>query len=200
MKPRLALWAIGLSLFSAPLALATPYELDRDHSTVGFHIRHLIGKVSGRFDKVTGTIDFDGKNLAALKTQADIETASINTNVEKRDQHLRSPDFFDVDNPKKPEFRTIHFLSGKVSDLAGNRFKIRGEITIHGITKSIVLDGEFLGEAKDPWGNLRAAFSAKGTLNRKDFGLTWNKALETGGVLVGDEVEIDLQIEAVRKK
>jgi polyisoprenoid-binding protein YceI len=199
MKRRTALWALTLSLFTSLPAGAAPYEVDRDHSTVGFRIRHLIGNVSGRFDRFTGTIDFDGKNLATLKTESVIETASINTNVEKRDQHLRSADFFDVENLQKPDFKTIRFVGLKVADVKGMRFDLRGNLTIHGVTKPIVLKTEFLGEAKDPWGNIRAAFSAKGSLNRKDFGLTWNKALETGGFLVGDNVEIELQIEALRK-
>jgi polyisoprenoid-binding protein YceI len=199
---KLKLFALFFGFFfSASSLLAATYEIDRGHSNVGFQIRHLvISKTSGRFDQFSGTVEMEPKKLQTLKTEATIDAASINTNEPKRDTHLKSADFFDVDNPKKPENKTIKFKSSKVTDVKGNKGKLHGELIMHGVTKPVTLDLEFLGEQKDPWGNEKIGFSATGKLNRKDFGLTWNKALETGGVLVGEEVEIAIDIEAQSKK
>ncbi len=179
---------------------ASTYEIDPDHSNVTFKIRHLIGKVQGRFDKFNGTIEYDSKKPESWKVSATIDSATINTNNSKRDEHLRSKDFFDVVNPQKPEFKTIKFDSKKVTDIKNNKVKLHGDLMIHGVTKPVVLELEILGEGTDPWGNKKAAFSASTTVNRKDYGLTWNKALEAGGVLVGEEVEISLEIESQLKK
>lgn len=186
-------------------AKSEPFTLDPDHSSVEFKIRHLIGKVSGRFTKVEGKIDYDADKAEKIKITGTIETASIDTGIQKRDDHLRSADFFDVDNAKKTEYKTIKFESDKFTDISKSgeeaKGKLSGKITIHGVTKPITLDLNINGKpVLDPWGNERIAYSAHGTLNRKDFGLDWNKPLEkAGGTLVGDDVELILEIEAYRK-
>lgn len=190
----LHLIAVAWFTLSAPLQAAT-YKIDPDHSTVSFKIRHLIGKVSGRFDKYEGTFTYDKADPKSWKTQATIDAASINTNTPKRDDHLRSPDFFDVKT-----YPTLSFVSTKVTDIQGSKAKLHGKLTLHGVTKPVVLDLEMLGEGKDPWGNERGSFVATTKINRADYGLTWNEAIETGGVLVGEEVEITLEIEGLKQK
>lgn len=196
MRSRLGLLSLCLAgMLSAPVAsLATTYKVDPDHTTVAFRIRHLFSTVTGRFDRFAGQITFDPNQPDQAKVEGTIEAASINTNVEQRDKHLRSADFFDVE-----KFPKISFTASGATDVdaAKTGGKLKGLLTIHGVEKPVVLDVTFLGEGKDPWGNQRAGFSAKTTVNRKDFGLTWNKALETGGVLVGDEVKIEIDAEAV---
>jgi polyisoprenoid-binding protein YceI len=175
-------------------AIAGHYEIDKDHTTITFAIKHLvISKVKGSFDNFSGDFDYDAKNVGASKVNTTIQTDSINTAVKKRDDHLKSADFFDV-----AKFPTITFTSKKVN-ASGKKAKIEGDLTIHGVTKPVVLDVEMNGAVKDPWGNNRAGFSAKTKVNRKDFGLTWNKALEAGGFVVGDDVEISIEIEGIEK-
>lgn len=187
-------------VLAAVLAVAVPalraetYDIDASHSQVGFRIRHLVGKVPGRFTKFSGTVDYTPGQPKSWKVDATIDPASINTDNEKRDGHLKSEDFFDV--AKHP---AMSFKSTKVTNLKGDTAKLHGELTMHGVTKPVVLDLEVGGTTKDPWGNLRAGFSATGTINRKDFGIVWNKALDTGGVMLGDDVAITLDIEAVLK-
>jgi polyisoprenoid-binding protein YceI len=172
----------------------TTWNIDTSHSGVHFSIRHLvIAKVRGTFDRWQGSFQFDDQNPAASKVSARIEAASIDTREERRDAHLRSADFFDVE--KYPE---LTFESAKVEKLSDERYRVTGDLTIHGVTKEVVLDVESLGAAKDPWGNDRVAYQAQTSINRKDFGLTWNQALETGGVLVGEKVDISLDVQAVR--
>ena len=172
------------------------YVIDPDHSKVMFKVKHLgISSVTGRFEKFSGTIDFDPQDLRALKATATMETASINTDVVKRDDHLRSADFFDV-----KKFPYLSFVGREVREVQKDRFKIAGDLTIRGVTRPVVLDAEFGGVAKDPWGNSRAAFTAMTVIDRKDFGLTWNKLLESGGLLVGEDVRILLEIECIQKK
>ena len=180
---------------AAAPASAKTYEIDPAHSSVSFKIRHLVGRVRGRFEKFSGTVDYEKGKPAAWKAQADIETASIDTSVSKRDDHLRNPDFFDAEKCPK-----ISFKSRKVGDVKGGSAKLYGELTMHCVTKPVILDFQISGETKDPWGNLRLGASATGTLHRKDWGLTWNKALEAGGVLVGDDVELELDIELTAPK
>lgn len=188
-----------LSCWASSLPAAT-YDIDLDHSSVGFKIRHLIGNVRGSFQKFAGAFDYEVGKPDKWKVSATIETASIFTNVEGRDKHLRSGDFFDVENPKHPEYKTIKFVSTKIAGVKGETAKIHGNLTIKGITKPVILDMTVGGVIKDPWGNEKAGFTATTKVNRKDFGLTWNKALETGGVMVGDEVTITLEIEGQLKK
>ena len=177
-------------------ASAATYKIDSDHTTVGFKIKHLaISTVTGKFTDFSGTFDFDPKNIAASKATAEVKIPSINTEVKKRDDHLKGPDFFDA--AKYPD---ISFKTNKVESVQGTTFKASGDLTIHGVTKPVTLDVEFGGEAKDPWGNERAAFTASTKIKRSDFGLTWNKTLETGGLLVGDDVTISLEVEGIKQK
>jgi polyisoprenoid-binding protein YceI len=151
--------------------------------------------VKGNFGDFSGTFAFDEKSGTITDAKAAIKAASINTGVEDRDKHLRSPEFLDVE--KYPE---ITFAIKSVKKLAGSGLRATGDITIHGVTKPIELEGEFLGTVKDPWGNNRAGFTATGKLNRGDFGLKWNKVLESGGLVVGEEVKISLEFEGIMQK
>jgi polyisoprenoid-binding protein YceI len=170
------------------------WNIDPSHSTVGFTVRHLvISKVHGSFNKFSGTIVLDEQNPSASKVTAQIEATSIDTKDDKRDGHLRSADFFDVE-----KFPTLTFESTRVEKADGNAYRVTGDLTLHGVKKAITLEAELLGTGKDPWGNQRAGFSAQVSLQRKDFGLNWNQALEAGGVLVGEKVDIHLDIEAVK--
>ena len=174
-----------------PGAQAATYKIDADHSSVEFKVKHLLSKVSGSFTKFEGTPHLDAKKLKSFKASAKIDAASIDTRVEKRDEHLRSADFFDT-----AKYPSITFESTNVKRVKGNMMEVHGNLTMHGVTKPIVMNLEFLGTAKDPWGNEKAAFSGSAKINRKDFGLGWNKVLETGGVLVGETVEITVELEA----
>ena len=190
--------ALAIALVVAP-ALAfgqtSTWTIDPDHSNVGFKVRHLmVSNVQGSFDKHSGTVEIDDKDITKSNVTVTIETASINTRVQKRDEHLRSADFFDV-----AKYPTISFVSRRVATAGNGRLKVTGDLTIHGVTREVVLDVEGpTGESKDPWGNFRRGASASTTINRKEFGLTWNKALETGGVVVGDDVNISLEIEMIK--
>ena len=184
--------AAGL-LVSSP-AWAATYRIDPDHSSVGFRIRHLLSHVTGTFDKLESSFDYEPGHPEQWKVTAAIQADSINTRVEKRDNHLRSPDFFDV-----AKFPSITFKSTGVSDATATSVKVQGVLTIHGVEKPVVLDVQLHGEAKDPWGNVRAGATATTTINRKDFGLTWNKTLETGQLFVGEEVEITVEIEGIKQ-
>ena len=170
------------------------YEIDPVHSSVHFSVRHMmVSNVRGEFTKISGVIAYDAQNPAATTVEATIDVASINTRDAQRDTHLKSPDFLDLE-----KFPAITFKSTKIEPAEGGG-KLTGDLTIHGVTRSITLDIEGpTPEVKDPWGKQRSGASATARLSRKDFGLTWNAALETGGVLVGDEVKITIDIEAVR--
>ena len=170
----------------------TTYTIDRAHSEAAFQVRHLLTKVRGRFSDFEGTIVYDAAEPERSSVKAIIRAASIDTNEPDRDKHLRSADFFAVD-----EYPTITFTSTRVRQKGGEEFDVDGDLTIHGITRPVTLAVSFLGKAKDPWGNERLGFEAETTINRKDFGLTWNAALETGGFLVGDEVKISLSVQAL---
>ena len=176
----------------AASARAVSLKIDPQHSTVGFRVRHLISKVNGRFNEFSGSIEYVADNLSASRVKVTIQAASVDTNVAARDKDLRSKRFFDVE--KHP---TLEFESDAITDVSGNKAKIKGRLTIHGVTREVVLDAEFLGKSKDPWGNEHFGFQARTTISRKDFGMTWNEVIEAGGVLVGDEVEIILDISAV---
>jgi polyisoprenoid-binding protein YceI len=170
------------------------WNIDPMHSGVHFTVRHMvITKVRGSFDRWQGSFAFDEQNPAASSVSVRIEAGSINTREPKRDEHLRSPDFFDV--AKYPE---LTFESTNVAKVGDNEYRVTGDLTIHGVKKSVTLDVEHLGGGKDPWGNARIGFSATTTINRKDFGLSWNQALETGGVLVGEKIEIALDVQALQ--
>jgi len=191
----LTLLAIAALLCGRPAAAsATTYKVDRDHTSITFRVRHLFTQVTGRFDRFDGKVTFDPAHPEQVKIEGSIDVASVNTNVKERDKDLRSKRFFDAEKYPK-----IKFVSTGVSDVDATKThgKLNGRLTIHGIEKPVVLEVSYLGEAKDPWGNRKAGFEAKTTINRKDFGLTWNETLESGGVLVGDEVQIEIQAEGM---
>jgi len=180
-------------LVTVPAASAATYQLDPAHTEIHFTVPHLmVFKVRGNFNDFSGKINVDGANKTLTSATATIKAASIDTRNQKRDDDLRSAHFFEVD--KYPE---ITFVSKNVSG-SNNDITVVGDLTIKGITKEVTLKGGFLGTNTDPWGNYRAGFEATGKVNRQDFGLTWNKTLETGGVLIGDDIEIDLVVDAVR--
>lgn len=171
----------------------TRYEIDTTHSSIDFSIRHLvIAKVRGRFAKFRGTIELDAADLSKSTVSVEIEAASISTNEDKRDAHLRSADFFDVEN-----YPLLTFASKQV-EVDGSDLRVTGALSIHGVTRDVVLLVESLGTAQDPYGNERIAFAAKTSIDRKEFGLHWNQLLEAGGFMVGDKVEIGLDVEAVK--
>ncbi len=187
---------LAVAVAVAPAVLhGETLKADPNHSGVSFSVRHMVSRVTGRFQKFEASIDLDEKNLAASKVSATIQAASVDTGSEARDEDLRSPNHFDVE-----KFPTLTFISTAISDVQGNQGKIKGKLQIHGVEREVVLEAEFLGKAKDPWGNQRWGFHATTTVNRKDYGLTWNRALESGGFLVGDEIEISLDVEAMIPK
>jgi polyisoprenoid-binding protein YceI len=183
----------ALVLGFAAAAHAANWKVDRSHTTVGFSVSHIFTSVQGRFDRFDGTVVFDPEKPESAIVRATVEAASINTNHTKRDKHLRSDDFFDVE-----KYPTLSFEStGGVTDMQENRGKLAGNLTIHGVTKPVVFDVTFRGQGKDPWGNVRAGFAASLNIDRKDYGLNWNEVLETGGLLVGEEVEIRIDVEGI---
>ena len=187
--------ALALAALAAPAGAAS-YKIDPAHSSVTFTVAHMaISKVHGRFDKFSGTLDYTPGETKTWKTEAVIETASINTSAADRDNHLRSPDFFNAE-----KFPAMTFKSVKVSGVKGMKGKVHGELTLMGVTRPVVLEVEASGPATDPWGNERLGAVATTVINRKDFGLVWNKVLETGGLLVGEKVNITLELEFVKEK
>ncbi len=196
MKARILVWTALAAVGIAAPTFADTYTVDPAHTSVQFHVRHLFTTVTGRFQMFDGKVVFDDKNPAKTEVQGTIDATSINTNVEKRDNHLRSPDFFDVE-----KFPKITFQSSGVSDVdaSGKKGKMAGTLTLHGVSRPVVLEASFLGKGKGPDGKERAGFHGTTTINRKDFGLAWNKALEGGGLLVGEEVTIELDVEGVRE-
>jgi polyisoprenoid-binding protein YceI len=170
---------------------AETWKIDPNHSTVSFKVRHLFSKVSGQFTEWEGTIGFDTTDPSATAAKVSIVSASVDTGNEQRDKHLRSGDFFNAE-----EFPSIEFTSTKVVKHDG-QWVIHGDLTIHGVTKSVEMPFAFLGAGADPWGGQRAGFSASTKINRKDFGIEWNKALDQGGMVLGEEVEIEIEIEAI---
>jgi polyisoprenoid-binding protein YceI len=193
MKKHLQLMIAALLLSTGP-ALAADYTIDTAHTTVSFKIKHLFSKVMGEFKQFEGTFSYDPANPKAWKAEAVIQAASIDTNVEKRDTHLKSKDFFDT-----AAYPTITFKSTGVRAVTKTTAKIDGLLTLHGVTKKVTLKAEFLGEDKDPWGNVQIGITATTKVNRKDFGLAWNQVLESGKLLVGEEVEITLDITGLKK-
>jgi len=183
---------LGLMITNAN-ALEGKFNLDPSHAKVGFEVTHMaISSVEGRFNKFEGTLTA-GKKLSDLKIEANIDVTSVNTEDGDRDKHLKSPDFFDVE-----KFPKMTFVSTSVSGTE-SKLKIKGKLTIKDVTKEVVLDGKISKEIKDPWGNQRVAISGKTKINRKDFGLAFNKVAEFGPV-VGDEVTISISSEAVKAK
>ncbi len=182
--------------FTQSQAESGEYMIDPDHSQVMFKVKHLaISTVTGRFDLFEGSYNFDSEDMANSSVDTTIVASSINTNKQKRDDHLRSNEFLDVE-----KYPNITFKSTSIKKGDGNKFEIVGDLTIHGVTKEVVLDAVYEGHiASDPWGKERTAFIAEGEIDRKDFNMTWNKALEAGGFVVGDKVRIILEVEGIRK-
>jgi polyisoprenoid-binding protein YceI len=170
------------------------WNIDAAHSAVSFSIRHMVvSKVRGRFTKFAGTFTLDEGALKRSTVEVTIDASSIDTGTAQRDAHLRSGDFFDVER-----FPEIRFRSTHIEKLSGDRYRVAGDLTIRDVTREVALDVEYAGRGTDPWGNKRVAFAAKTTIDRQEFGLKWNQALEAGGMLVGDRVEIDLDVQGVK--
>jgi polyisoprenoid-binding protein YceI len=194
---RASLAAATLAIVSITALAADPpatFTVDPVHSSVGFKIRHFVSKVSGSFREFSGTIAGDPKAPADASVTFTIKAASIDTANADRDKHLNSPDFFDT-----AKFPEITFKSTKITPKGGDKYDVAGTFTMHGVTKPIVLPVTFGGVAKDPWGGERAGFSIQFTLDRKDYGIVFNKVLDAGGTMLGDDVEISIEIEAVKK-
>ena len=173
----------------------TTWKIDPSHSAIAFSVRHMVvSKTRGRFTRWSGELRFDPDNPSASSVEVKIDPGSVDTADADRDGHLRSADFFDVER-----FPTASFRSTSVEDRRGDRYRVTGDLTVHGVTKPVVLEVTFEGSGKDPWGGERAGFSASTSIDRKQFGLEWNKALETGGLLVGEKVDLTLEIEAVKQ-
>lgn len=190
----MAIAIAGRSLDEVEIPVAGTWEIDPSHSVVGFSVRHLmVAKVRGRFGSFAGTLDI-AERPEDSSVAVTIDTASIDTRDEKRDAHLRSPDFFDAE-----QYPTLSFRSSGFLQTGATSFELPGELTIRGVARPVTLAVDYEGLTPDPWGNTRAVFSAKTEIDREDWGLTWNMALESGGVLVGKSVKIELEIEAVYK-
>lgn len=198
MKPQLAVAAaLGFALTAiapAPANAATTYSIDPTHSEVSFRIRHFVSKVRGQFRDFSATIVKDDENPSASSVEFTVQAASIDTANERRDNHLRSADFFDVENHPALTFR-----STSVEKVGENRYDVTGELTIRGVAKTITLPVWFEGEMADGRGGFRAAFATAVTLDRKDYGIVWNRVLDQGGTMLGDEVEVSIDLAAVRK-
>ncbi len=176
-------------------AEVTKWNLDKDHTTLGFEVVHMVvSKTQGKFTEYSGTVEMDAEKQEFKKIEAVIQAASVTTDHQKRDDHLRSADFFDVKN-----FPTMTYKM-KSYTKSGDQYTAIGDFTLLGVTKEITLVGTFNGMAQDPWGNTRAGFTAEGILNRKDFGMKFSKLLDNGGLVVGDEVELKLEIEVIKEK
>lgn len=183
---------LGLASFSA---LAETWAVDNAHSTVGFSVRHMmVSNVKGAFNKFTATVDGTPADPTTAKISATIEVASVDTRDAKRDGHLRAADFFDAE-----KFPQITFTSTKVEKTSATTAKVTGNLTMKGVTKPVVLDVEYTPAVKSPWGGTVVGATATGKINRQDFGISFSKTLETGGLLVGDEVTLQLDLELVRK-
>jgi len=184
------------AVLAAGSAQAAVYSIDPVHSSVSFKVKHMvISHVTGNFTKFSGTFNYDASAPGKSSVEATIDAASIDTRMAKRDEDVRSPSFLDV--VKYPQ---IVFKSTQVAQEGPDKLKVTGDLTLHGVTKSVILDVTMGGETKDPWGNTRAGFEATTSIKRQDFNLTYNKLLESGGLVVGEDVDITLEIEGVKAK
>lgn len=181
-----------LLLPTAVFADTTTWTVDQAHSTVDFKVRHFFTQVPGHFDDFTGTIHFDPETVSNSSVEFTVQAGSIDTNNDQRDQHLRSPDFFNVE-----KFPTLSFESTSVSG-SGSDLQVTGDLTIHGVTKEVTIPVSFLGSMETPMGT-KAGFSTEFTIDRKEYGITWNRALDQGGAILGDEVTIGINVEANKK-
>jgi polyisoprenoid-binding protein YceI len=184
-----------MSTFATPQTATTTWNIDPVHSVAEFKVKHMmISNVKGQFTGVSGVLSLDEADPTNSRVEATIDAASINTRDAQRDGHLKSADFFDVE-----KFPTLLFKSTRVQNVGDGELKVSGDLTIHGVTRNVVFTVEGPTPAtKDPWGNTRVGLSATTKINRKDFGMTWNAALETGGILVGDDVTLTLDVEFVK--
>lgn len=196
MKFRSFALTAGIVLFATTGAHAAWYGVDPSHSRVGFKVKHLsISTVTGSFDKYAASFEFDPDTDQLTSVIATIDPRSINTGNQRRDDHLRSPDFFGVETDT-----TIAFKSTEIAPLKDGKTTIKGDLTIRGVTKPVVLEAEYGGAITDPRGNSRAAFTARGTINRKDFGVNWHQTLDGGGLVVSDEVQLVIEVEGMKQK
>lgn len=180
-----------LAALASPLQAADTWVIDKNHSSASFQVRHLVSKVGGHFGDFSGTIVADAAKPDNSSVEFTVKTTSIDTDNDRRDTHLRSADFFEVE--KYPE---ITFKSTKVTPKGDNKFDVAGTLTMHGVAKPVTLPVSFLGSIKDPGGNEKAGFETQITLNRKDYGINWNKALDAGGMMLSDDVLVTINIEA----
>lgn len=195
MKLRITALVAALALTATTAIASDTFVIDPGHSEAGFKVRHLLSRTPGRFRDFEGRIQLDQARPEASVVEFKIKAGSIDTDLDRRDEHLRGPDFFDV--TRYPE---ITFRSESIRRAGKDRYDVTGTLTMRGVARRITLPVTYLGVARDPWGNDRAGFSTAITLNRKDFGMVWNKALDQGGFMLGDEVWVTLEIEAAREK
>ena len=200
-KTTALLAAFVLAVSSLPAAATVPanasgtYSIDKAHSEVGFQVRHFVSKVRGSFGDFTGTIQVDAAKPEASRVEFTVKVSSIDTNEPKRDAHLRSADFFDAE--KHPEIR---FVGKKIAPAGEGKYDVTGDLTMRGVTKEVTLPVAFTGLLKTPFGDERAGFETSLTLNRKEFGISWNKALDQGGFMLSDDVTISINLETVKAK
>lgn len=189
------LTTVAALLVAASAFAADTYVVDKNHSEATFQIRHLVSRVSGRFDDFAGAVTVDRDNPAASSVEFTIKAASIDTGVANRDNDLRGANFFEVDKYPEITFKSTSVKPGAKKDT----YEVTGPLTMHGVTRTVTLPVEFGGFIRDPWGNERAGFNVTTTLNRKDYGINWNKALDNGGVMLSEDVNVSINIEAVKK-
>jgi polyisoprenoid-binding protein YceI len=194
MRKTLTLIALGALLAAVPAAAQGTYSIDTAHSNVGFKIRHLVARVSGEFTEFDGTIVADFQNLDASSVEFTIKTASIDTDNEKRDGHLRSADFFDAEN-----YPEITFKSSKITKKDDDTYVVAGILNMRGVAHPVILNVDYLGEMQ-AMGGTRAGYEVSTTINRQDFGVSWNRTLDQGGVLLGDDVEVTINLEVVKQE
>ena len=183
--------ALALSALAALPLQAETYTIDNSHSDVSFQVRHLVTQVRGKFNEYQGTIDLDSAKMENSKVEFRIKATSIDTGLADRDNHLRAEDFFHVE-----KFPEITFKSDSIKATGKDTYDVTGKLTMRGVTKTVTLPVSFLGKVKDPWGNNKAGFATETTINRKDYGIVWNAALDSGGVVLGDDVKISINLEA----
>ena len=195
MMRKVFIFITGFLFLSSFTAYGAVYKIDAAHTHIGFSVKHLvISNVMGKFKNISGSFELDGKDNIR-KAVLDIKTASIDTAIEKRDNHLKSADFFDAQ-----KYPSITFTYKDTLSRSGNKFKVSGDLTIKNVTREVILDMEMLGKVKDPWGFYRAGFTGRGKIDRKDFGIVYNQVLEAGGLLIGNTVNIILEFEGILKK
>ena len=189
----LVFWLAGLVYSST--AFAATYQIDKDHSSVSFKVKHLFSNTQGHFKEFDGVIDYDADKPESLSAAGTVQVASIDTGVEQRDKHLKSADFFNAE-----QFPAIVFKTSKVTDAAKDGARVEGTLLMHGVEKPVMLDVEIHGVGNDPWGNTRLGLTATTKINRQDFGIQWNQKLDSGGLLLGDEVAVTLEMEGILTK